>query len=48
MDNKGIKEWKRKSRKFVRDHREGQDKEKGGQDEYGQRKGGGCEDREGR
>lgn len=30
--SKGIKEWKRKSRKFIWDHREGQDNEKGGKD----------------
>lgn len=35
MENKRIKEWKWKSRKLVGDHREGQDKEKGGKDENG-------------
>lgn len=33
MENKRIKEWKWKSRKLVGNHREGQDKEKGGKDE---------------
>lgn len=47
MGNKRIKEWKRKSRKLVGDHREGQDKEKGGKDEDRGRQGWG-KDREGR
>lgn len=43
MGNKIIKECKRKSKKLVRDHREGQDKEKGGKDKDGQRRAGGGE-----
>lgn len=39
MENKRIKEWKRKSKKSVGDHREGQDKERGGKDEDGQAEG---------
>lgn len=43
MENKRIQEWKRKSRKLVGDHRQGQDKEKGGKDKDGQGKAGGGE-----